>query len=297
MTHRWLPLLVILAAAPLAADEPEHAADAVKQAATALGNGDAAAFAAAFDPSMAGLAALRAAATELWRQADVQSSIQFRTDAGDDRSHTLQMDWELRIVEREASKAVTGRQARVTCRVDFHGGHWRISSFEPSDFFEPPHVDGAWDVLHSAAAALNDGNAAGFLSSFDPSMPDYEQVRSGVMALVTEGEVQSSIDLVANDGTDVSRALEVDWTLQIVDEDTNLRRGGRDARVKCRVELQGKRWRITRLEPADFFGAILLGMNLPHDGEGRGVLCDGHLKRDGALRRNAFHFRAHCAQA
>ena len=261
MTHRWLPLLFILAAAPLAADEPAPAADTVKQAATALGDGDAAAFSAAFDSSMPGLAALRSVATGLLRQADVQSSIQFRGDSGDGRSRTLQMDWELRIAERQASTAVTTRRARVTCRLSLGSGQWRIAGFEPPDFFAPPRVEGAWDVLQSAAAALNNGNAAGFLSSFDPSMPDYETLRRGAMALVTEGEVQSSIDLIANEGTDASRALEVDWSLQIVTEDTTIHRAGRDERVKCRVELQGKRWRITRLEPADFFGAMIAAPN------------------------------------
>lgn len=269
MTRRWLPLLMIVAAVPLAADEPATAADTVKQAATALGNGDAAGFAAAFDSAMPGLAALRAGADGLLRQADVQSSIEFRGESGDGRSRTLLMDWKLLIAERGASHAVTTRQARVTCRLALRGGQWRISGFEPSDFFAPTRVDGAWDVLETAAAALSNGDAAGFLSAFDPSMPDYETVRSGVMGLAAQGEVQSSVDLIANEGSDSSRTLEVDWTLQVVDEDTGIRRGGREERVKCRLELQGKHWRITSVAPADFFGAILLGTNFPHQGDHR----------------------------
>jgi len=116
---------------------------------------------------------------------------------------------------------------------------------------------------------LSNGDAAGFLSAFDPSMPDNETVRSGVMGLAAQGEVQSSVDLIANEGTDSSRTLEVDWTLQVVDEDTGIRRGGREERVKCRLELQGKHWRITSVAPADFFGAISLGTNFPHEGEYR----------------------------
>jgi murein L,D-transpeptidase YcbB/YkuD len=122
MTPRWLTLLILLGAAPLAADQPSPATDTLEQAATALGNGDPAAFAATFDPAMPGFAALRAAATELVQHTDAQSTIQFQGESGDSRSRTLQMDWTLRIAEREASKAVTTRQAHVTCRVNLRGG-------------------------------------------------------------------------------------------------------------------------------------------------------------------------------
>ena len=269
MTRRRLPLLIIAAALPLAAEEPAPAADTVRQAAMALGNGDAAAFAAAFDPAMPGFAALRKGADELMQQADVQSTIDFGGESGDNSSRTLQMDWHLRIEQRGISHAIITRQAHVKCRLLARGGQWRIAALEPPGLFTPARVDGAWDVLESAAAALSNGDAASFLSSFDPSMPDYETVRSGVMGLAEEGEVQSSVDLIANDGTDTVRTLDVDWTLQIVDEDNGIRRGGRELRVQCRLQLQGKRWRITGVAPTDFFGPISLGANIPHDADNR----------------------------
>jgi hypothetical protein len=105
-------------------------------------------------------------------------------------------------------------------------------------------------------------------------MPGYENVRQGAAALVAEGEVQSSIDLIANQGADANRTLEVDWTLRIVAEDTGLQKGMRNAHVKCRVDLQGKRWRITQVEPADFFGAILLGGHVPDKSNGGRALGD-----------------------
>jgi len=48
----------------------------------------------------------------------------------------------------------------------------------------------------------------------------------------------------------------------------------RNAHVKCRVDLQGKRWRITQVEAADFFGAILLGVHVPDNGNGGRALDD-----------------------
>jgi len=247
-------LLVLLAAAgALWGDDPP---DAIRQAATALGSGDAAAFVAAFDPSTPGLPQIRSDAAELIRQADAQSNIEFGADTGDSRAHSLELNWTLRMNSKDTTQGRILRQAQVLCRVTQHGGPWRIAAFEPRDFFRPPHVAGAWNVLESAAAALSLGSAGEFLSYFDPSMPGYARLAAGAATLVTRGEVQSSIELAENDGSDTSRAIEVDWTLSIVYEDTMIHRGAREQRVKCRVELQGKRWRITAVEPVEFFSAI-----------------------------------------
>lgn len=247
--------LLLAAAGALRADDP---ADAVKAAATALGSADPAAFAAAFDPSTPGLAQIRSDAAELIRQADAQSNIEFRTDTGDSRSHSLHLNWELSINSKDTTQGRIVRQAQVLCRVVQRDGQWRIAGFEPRDFFRPPQVAGAWNVLESAAAALAAGSSNEFLSYFDPSLPGYDKLAAGAAVLVTQGEVQSSIELAGNDGTDTSRAIEVDWTLRIVAEDTTIHRGVREQRVECRVVLQGKRWRITAVEPVNFFSAISL---------------------------------------
>src|SRR5689334_1718840 len=73
----------------------------------------------------------------------------------------------------------------------------------------------AWDVIASAVRALAGGNAAEFLGYFDRSMQGYQTFRSNVTALVAEADVQSSIDLVRNDGDEHSRAVELDWMLRI----------------------------------------------------------------------------------
>jgi hypothetical protein len=186
------------------------------------------------------------------RQADVQSTIRL----GDGGT----ADWELQITEKQNSHAITHRQTRVTYRVQGS----RIEALSPADFFRPPHVDGAWNVLESAATALSNGNATEFISYFEKSMPGYERVRTGAVALVGAGDVQSSIEMQANEGTDTRRTIEVDWTLHIDNADTSIRRAAREQRVKCRLEVAGKQWRITAVEPVDFFSPILLGMNFPH---------------------------------
>jgi hypothetical protein len=274
MQRAWFPIVVLSLVTPLAADDTDASADVIKQAATALGNGDAAAFLQNFDPAIPAFKTLRTQATALLKQADAQSTIQFLGNTGDDRARILKVDWNLNLSQRGGSKAVVVRHVQATCRVETRGGQWRITRFEPAGLFAPLEVEGAWNLLEAAAASLTNGNAGGFLSSFSPSMPGYEELRQGAAALVAAGEVQSSIELIDNQGTDESRTLQVDWTLRIIAEDTNVQKGIRNQRVTCRVELQGKRWRIMQVEPAGFFSAALLGLDVPDHRHHGGTLGD-----------------------
>ena len=92
-----------------------------------------------------------------------------------------------------------------------------------------------------------------FMNAFDPAMPGYEALRASVTALLREAEVQSSIDLVEEEGDDRSRAVELDWLVHIVDRQDGAVAERRQERVKCRVEKSGKKWRIASLEPLQFF--------------------------------------------
>jgi hypothetical protein len=287
-------LFALAFAAGLSAQEP---VDAVYRAATALGNGDSAAFIAAFDPATPGFARIRSDASELVRLADAQSTLRSAGDSGQAGSRVLLFDWQLRIADNDTAGGVTQRDARVTCRVSEHDGQWRIVQFEPRDFFRPPRVDGAWNVLESAAAALNNGSVGGFLSYFDKSMAGYNRLAAGVAALAGEGEVQSSIELIGNEGSDTVRAVEVDWTLQIISEDTQIRRGARQQHVKCRVELRQGHWRIMTADPVDFFSAISLAVKLTHQGIRRAVLLERNPERGTALRADVLDRRIHRAEA
>ena len=100
---------------------------------------------------------------------------------------------------------------------------------------------------------MSEGNAAGFLANIDRGMASYEALRTAVTALAGNSEVESSVELVSNDGDDSRRTLEVDWTLEMVNPDTGIRVAERHERVKCQVEWRDRRWRITGLEPLSFF--------------------------------------------
>ena len=110
-----------------------------------------------------------------------------------------------------------------------------------------------WDLFTSLASALSAGDASAFLNAFDPAMPGYEALRASVTALLREAEVQSSIELVGEEGDDRSRAVELDWLVHIVDRQDGAVAERRQERVKCRVEKSGKKWRIAALEPLQFF--------------------------------------------
>jgi len=84
-------------------------------------------------------------------------------------------------------------------------------------------------------------------------MPGYEALRAGVTALLSEAEVQSSIELVDDEGDDRNRTVELDWLVHIVDRQDGALAERRQQRVKCRVQKSGKKWRIASLEPLQFF--------------------------------------------
>jgi murein L,D-transpeptidase YcbB/YkuD len=103
----------------------------------------------------------------------------------------------------------------------------------------------ALDVLTELAASLTAGKVDRALATFDPKMPGYSELRANLTALVAEGDVQSYIDPVENEGDDHARDIQLQWTLRSI--------GSRDQLVKCRVEKQGRNWRITAFDPLTLF--------------------------------------------
>jgi hypothetical protein len=110
----------------------------------------------------------------------------------------------------------------------------------------PPDV---MELFRSAGVALAEANTRAFLDKFDSSWSGFAQVRDDVTDLLTRFEVGSTIDVVTDQGDDSKRTLELDWLLTI--EGVEQRRKV----VKCTIEKQGKKWKITALEPNDFFKA------------------------------------------
>ena len=104
------------------------------------------------------------------------------------------------------------------------------------------------EVFRLVTEALANQDADTFLDQFDSKMPQYEKLRDEIQELFGMAqEIGSTVDVITDEGDELKRTLDLDWLLKI---DTN---APRRQIVKCRVEKQGKRWKITALEPVDFF--------------------------------------------
>ena len=116
---------------------------------------------------------------------------------------------------------------------------------------DPSHESA--DVITQLAAALTADNAQEFLASFDRKMAGYDELRANVNALLQQADVQSYVEIATNEGDDKARDLEIAWTLRIQRTGDATALPERDAHIKCRLEKQGKNWRITAWDGVAFF--------------------------------------------
>jgi hypothetical protein len=112
------------------------------------------------------------------------------------------------------------------------------------------------DLFTDVAASLSAGNVARFMAAFDPAMPGYAKLRESVAALAAQGDVQSSIDPVQNEGTESERDVEWRWTLRIRRGQDSTASVLREESVKGKVVKRAGKWRITQLEPLAFFAPV-----------------------------------------
>ncbi|HWD00610.1 MAG TPA: hypothetical protein VG456_27830 [Candidatus Sulfopaludibacter sp.] len=242
-------LLLLCLAAAARADSALDVHNLFEDAAHALGDGKPAGFLSAFDPAMPGFAKLRANVTELVRASDVRSTIEWQTNDGDDQTRRVQLDWQMEIDERGGASSVTHRRVRVECQMKKEAGGWRIVSFTPADLFAPPQVDEAWNVVVTLALDL----PGKFTQTFDPAMEGYARLQDNIASLDQGVDVESSVDLVKNEGDDKLRTIVVDWTMNLVSKDTTVATAKRRETVTCTVAKQGKSWRITSIAPRSIF--------------------------------------------
>jgi hypothetical protein len=119
-------------------------------------------------------------------------------------------------------------------------------------FAEPPA-----DVIRlfsDMAEALANDDARGFLGKFDDGMHNYALLRDEVEALLGANEVGSTIEIVSDEGDEQKRVVQLDWLLFI--NAKNVIDGQKETRrqiIKCQVERRGRQWKITSIEPVEFF--------------------------------------------
>jgi hypothetical protein len=217
----------------------------------AMMDGKADALRAYFDPAMPGFKKLSGDIGALLRESLAPSSIDFLSDTGDGLARALELDWHVQIRAYSGEWSVE-RDARVSLRTEKRDGRWRIVSFAPMDFFAPVQGGDVWDLISESLKSLAEERGANFLAAFDPKMPGYDQLRDNVMAMLQQGDIESSVELAASEGDDRRRTLELDWILSLTQHHTGIEIFQRHQRVKCQVERQGKKWRIVALEPMEF---------------------------------------------
>jgi hypothetical protein len=101
--------------------------------------------------------------------------------------------------------------------------------------------------LRTAAEALASNDPRAFMAKFDRDMPGYATLRDEIEGLLAAHEVGSTIEVVNDEGDGQRRALQLDWLLSITDL------GLRRQIVKCKIERRRREWKITQLEPIEFF--------------------------------------------
>jgi len=118
-------------------------------------------------------------------------------------------------------------------------------------------ADSTADVLNvftSAAEGLINDDAASFLDHFDSNMPGYATLQDNVTGLLAAYNVGATIEEITDQGDDSKRTVELDWLLILTQKGAiNSPQQTRRQVVKCTVERRGKQWKITALEPVEFF--------------------------------------------
>ena len=110
------------------------------------------------------------------------------------------------------------------------------------------------NVLTSAAEGLINDDSESFLGSFDRNMPGYAALQDNVKGLLAAYNVGATIEEITDEGDDRKRTVELDWLLILSQKGAaNSPQLTRRQSVKCTLERRGKQWKITTLEPIDFF--------------------------------------------
>ena len=92
-----------------------------------------------------------------------------------------------------------------------------------------------------------------FLEHFDPSMPGYTKLREYVEELTTRVAVSTSIEILSDSGNEHKREMQLDWILDMQDDNTQQARPRRREIVKCTIEKKGKKWKFVAFSPIELF--------------------------------------------
>ena len=109
-------------------------------------------------------------------------------------------------------------------------------------------------TLKDASRSLHGDNAAAFLGYFEKkAWEDYARLETDVVALTSQNDLASSVQVIENREEGDERALRVDWLLQIRPLNGLGKVETRRQILSLRLAPAKKRWKIIALTPVDFF--------------------------------------------
>jgi hypothetical protein len=114
------------------------------------------------------------------------------------------------------------------------------------------------DVLAVIASALADSNLLNVFEQFDPETPQLAQLRAHLEALTAQAAVASSIVVLQGERQGDRYTATLDWSMEIRPYAVGARLERRRERMPCAFRNQGRKWRITLLEPVAFFAPLKL---------------------------------------
>ena len=110
-----------------------------------------------------------------------------------------------------------------------------------------------WELLAQVAGALSEGNIDEFLQAFDRAMPEYRALELNVSSLLRQYDVRSSIEPLDEETKGLTHIVDLDWLLELIEQQDNTNITRRRERIHCEVVKQGKAWKVTKIEPIAFF--------------------------------------------
>src|SRR5215471_1301196 len=108
------------------------------------------------------------------------------------------------------------------------------------------------DLFTDLAASLSANDAQGFLAPFDPNMPGYAKLRDEIAGLTRAGEIQSSVEVVKNEGDATHRTVEVDWRLRVRHNVSATASTPREQHLVFKLEKRGRKWKILSLDHLEY---------------------------------------------
>ena len=110
------------------------------------------------------------------------------------------------------------------------------------------------DFVSAMAGDLSNNDLKEFLQRVDPAMPGYSIFKEDLETLLSAKDVESEIEVIADQGDERDREVELDWVLITRDKEViNGRQLTQRVRVKCSLKRERRKWKLSAFAPIRLF--------------------------------------------